>query len=119
MCSPGVKAARRAVPGSDRIVAQRVPRKSSAQELLLTRAEGLGAIRARANAAEMIVAVNSSGVAVAENDLNRVIAYARGRLRAHLGFEHGQHRCGSASGSRERAFFHPFFIARRARALIA
>lgn len=89
------------------------------RELLLTRAEGLGALRTRANASQMIVAVDSGGVAVAENDLNGVIAHGRGGLRAHLGLEHGQRRCRSTASGREGALFLAFFIARRARALVA
>ena len=51
-------------------------------------AEGLGAVRAGANTAEMIVAEDAGCVAVSKRDLNGVIANRRGRLRARLRLKH-------------------------------
>src|SRR5229473_4057285 len=56
--------------------------------------EGFRAVGAGADAAEMFVTVDARSVAVAERDLNRVIAYLRGRLRARLGLKHRQSCCG-------------------------
>jgi hypothetical protein len=54
-------------------------------------AEGFGAVAARANAAEMIVAVDAGGVAVSKADLDGIMAHLRGGLRPGFGLKHGQH----------------------------
>jgi hypothetical protein len=51
-------------------------------------AEGLGAVRAGTNTAEMIVAEDAGRVTVSKRDLNSVIADRGGRLRAGLRFKH-------------------------------
>ena len=53
-------------------------------------AEGFGAFSARADVAEMVVAVDAGGVSVREADLNGVTAYLRSGLGARLGLEHRQ-----------------------------
>src|ERR1700722_10851604 len=54
--------------------------------------KGRGAIGARADGAEVLVAEDAGVVAVVEIDLHGVIADLRGGLGANFGFEHGQGR---------------------------
>jgi len=54
--------------------------------------EGCGALGARADGAEVLVAEDAGIVAVVEIDLNCVISDLRGGLGANFGFEHGQGR---------------------------
>ena len=67
----------------------------------------------------MIVTENSSGVAVGERNLDRVVADGRGGLGARLGLEHGQG--GGRSGTRagKGALSYPLVIASGAGALVA
>src|SRR6266481_6180822 len=81
-------------------------------------AEGLGAVRAGADTAEMIVAEDSGCVAVGKRDLNGVVANRGGRLRARLRLKHRQR--GGGSGSRaDSALSYPFIIAGGAGTLFA
>src|SRR5260370_21135567 len=89
------------------------------KRLLPFRAEGIGGVRTGANAGEMIVAVDSGGVAVIESDLNGVIANDGGGLRSRFGLEHRQHRRRSAPGGGKHALLLALFVARGARALVA
>src|SRR6266849_1450868 len=82
-------------------------------------AEGVGAVSAGANAAEVIVAVNAGGVAVAEGDLNGVIADLRGGFRARLGLEHRESGGGDGTGTGKGALSYPLVIASGAGAFLA
>ena len=64
----------------------------------------------------MVVAVDSSGVAIGKSNLYRVVPHLRGGLRARLGLEHGKRRRRNQNGSRSRVriFFISRFVARRA-----
>ena len=53
------------------------------------RAKGFGAFRARADAAEVVVAINAGGMAVREAELNRVIAHLCDDCGLGLRLEHG------------------------------
>ena len=53
-------------------------------------AEGSGAFGAGTNVAEVIVAVDAGGVAIAEAELNGIVANDRGGLGARFGLEHGK-----------------------------
>ena len=55
-------------------------------------AEGLAAFGAGTDGAEVIVAVDTGGVAVVEGELDRVVADLRGGGGFGLGFEHGEER---------------------------
>ena len=64
-------------------------------ELRLTGSSGterFAALGAGADVAEMVVAVDASGMAVGEADLDGVAAYLRSGLCARLGLKHGQRR---------------------------
>jgi len=89
------------------------------ERLFPLRAESLGAVGTRANTAEMIVAVDSGGVAVVESDLNGVIADDGGGLRSRFRLEHRQHRRRSAPGGGKHALLLALFVAGGARALVA
>ena len=52
-------------------------------------AEGFGAFRAGADAAEMVVAINAGGMAIGKANLDCVVAYLRRSFGAGLGLEHG------------------------------
>src|SRR6266436_8357724 len=82
-------------------------------------AEGFGAVSAGANAAEVIVAVNAGGVAVAEGDLNGVIADLRGGFRARLGLEHRESGGGDGTGTGKGALSYPLVIASGTGAFLA
>jgi hypothetical protein len=60
-------------------------------------AEGFGAVGAGADAAEMVVAEDTGGVAVGEGDLDGVVAHCGSFLCAGFGLEHGQRRGRSES----------------------
>src|ERR1700676_2340821 len=53
--------------------------------------KGCGAIGARADSAEVLIAEDAGIVAVVEVNLHSVIADLGGGLGANFGFEHGQH----------------------------
>src|SRR5262244_3311933 len=55
-------------------------------------AKRFGALAARADAPQIVVAEDARGVAVGEIDLNRVIPHLRGALRARLWLIHGKRR---------------------------
>src|SRR5580704_7580749 len=82
-------------------------------------AERLGAGGAGADRAEMIVAIDARGVAVGEGDLNGVVADRGGGFGAGLGFEHGEHRGGGWTRSREGGLFPALIVTGGARALIS
>src|SRR6266481_2818125 len=82
-------------------------------------AEGLGAVRAGANTAEMIVAEDAGRVAVGKRDLNGVVANRGGRLRARLRFKHWQRSGGSGSSAGDSALSYPLIITGGAGALVA
>ena len=52
-------------------------------------AKFFGAFRARADAAQIVVAEDPGSVAVAKRDLDRIGPHGGGRFRACLGLEHG------------------------------
>ena len=56
------------------------------------RAESFCAFRAGADAAEMVVAIDTGGMAVGEAELNRVIAHLCGGVGPGLRLEHGKGR---------------------------
>ena len=64
-------------------------------------AKGFGAVGAGADAAEMVVTENAGGVAIAESDLDGVIAHGGSLLRARLGLKHRER--GRSDGSRNGA----------------
>jgi len=82
-------------------------------------AEGFGAVGAGADAAEMIVAVDAGCVAVAEGNLNGVIADLRGSLRARLGLEHRQRGSGGVTRAGRSALSDPLVIASGAGTFLA
>jgi len=53
------------------------------------RAKRFGALRARANRTQVIVAIDARRVAVVEADLDGIVADLSGGCRAELRFEHG------------------------------
>src|SRR5882762_9188366 len=81
--------------------------------------EGLGAVRAGADTAEMIVAEDASRVAVGKRDLNGVVANRGGRLRAGLRLKHRQRGGGSGSSAGDSALSYPLIIAGGAGTLVA
>src|SRR5882757_7079697 len=81
--------------------------------------EGLGAVRAGANTAEMIVAEDAGGVAVGKRDLNGVVANRGRRLRARLRLKHRQRGGGSGSSAGDSALSYPLIIAGGAGTLFA
>src|SRR6267142_2766024 len=81
--------------------------------------EGLGAVRAGANTAEMIVAEDASRVAVGKRDLNGVVANRGRRLRARLRLKHRQRGGRSGSSAGDSALSYPFIIAGGAGTLFA
>src|SRR5712671_4292383 len=81
--------------------------------------EGLGAVRAGANTAEMIVAEDAGRVAVGKRDLNGVVANRCRRLRARLRLEHRQRRSRSGSSGGDSALSYPLIIAGGAGTLFA
>ena len=82
-------------------------------------AEGLGAVRAGANTAEMIVAEDAGRVAVGKRDLNGVVANRGRRLRARLRLKHRQRGGGSGSSAGYSALSYPLIIAGGAGTLFA
>src|SRR5258708_5598839 len=83
------------------------------------RAEGFGALAAGADAAEVVVAEDSGGVAVGESDLYGVIAdFGRG-FGAGLSLEHRQRRGGSWPCGGKSELLDPLVIASGAGALVA
>src|SRR5437879_1897155 len=81
--------------------------------------ESAGAIRAGADASEVIIAEDAGGVAVGKGDLDGVIADGCGLLSASLGLKHGQGCRGSWRGTRKRGFSYSLVIARSARTFVA
>src|SRR6266403_1518988 len=82
-------------------------------------AEGLGAVGAGANTAEMIVAEDAGRVAVGKRDLNGVVANRRCRLGARLRLKHRQRGGGSGSSGGDSALSYPLIIAGGAGTLFA
>ena len=82
-------------------------------------AESLGAVRAGANTAEMIVAEDAGRVAVGKRDLNGVVANRGRRLRARLRLKHRQRGGGSGSSAGDSALSYPLIIAGGAGTLFA
>ncbi len=81
--------------------------------------EGLGAVRAGANTAEMIVAEDAGRVAVGKRDLNGVVANRGRRLRARLRLKHRQRGGGSGYSAGDSALSYPLIIAGGAGTLFA
>jgi hypothetical protein len=82
-------------------------------------AKGFGAFGAGADAAEVVVAEDSGGVAIGEGDLDGVITDCGGGLRARLGFEHWQGCCGGRPSGGESGFSDAFVVAGGAGTLFA
>ena len=74
---------------------------------------------AGADAAQVIVAVDAGGVAVGEGDLNGVVADGGSLLRARLGLEHRQSRCGGGVRASRSALSDPLVVASGTRAFFA
>src|SRR5260370_24519288 len=72
-----------------------------------------GAIGAGTDVAEVVVAIDAGGVAIAEADLNGVVAHLRAGLGARLWFDHRQNRrrCHSRRERLARLFFATLVIA--------
>jgi hypothetical protein len=81
-------------------------------------AECGGASRAGTDAAELVVAVDASGVTVVEGELDGVVPHRGGRARFYLWFEHGQCSGGLWSGTGEILFLFAFVLAGRAGAFV-
>src|SRR6266404_9751243 len=79
--------------------------------LPLAGAEGLGAVRAGANTAEVIVAEDAGRVAVGKRDLNGVVASRGRRVCARLRLEHRQRGGRSGYSVGDSAFSYPLIIA--------
>jgi hypothetical protein len=82
-------------------------------------AKGFGALGTGADRAEVIIAVDSGGVAVGEADLDGVVAHGGGGLRAGLGFEHRQRSRGCGARAGELALLFAIIVAGSARAFVA
>ena len=74
-------------------------------------AEGSGAFFARTERAKVIVAEDAAGVAIAEMDLDGVVADWGGRLRTGFGIVQGKERGGGEMGGRSGIFFGALVIA--------
>src|SRR5437879_1740479 len=95
-------------------------RTSGSKALLLSgRAEFLLALRARAQGAQVIVAVNAGAVAVAVADLDGVIPHGCRRLGARARLENWQRRRRRGNGRRECLLFLSLVVAGGAGAVFA
>jgi hypothetical protein len=81
--------------------------------------EGGGAFGAGAVSAEIVVAEDAGGMAIVEIDLDGVVAYLRGGLRARRGLVHGQERRGGEVHGSEIFFFGALVVAGGAGAVVA
>jgi hypothetical protein len=87
--------------------------------ITLGASKSLRAVSARADAAQMIVAEDTGGVAIGESDLDGVIAHGGSSLSPSLGLKHG--KCGRTdrASARMRALSDSFVIACGAWAFVA
>ena len=79
----------------------------------------MGAGGAGADGAEVIVTVDAGGVAVAEGELDGVVAYGVGGFGGGLRFEHGEGGGGGWACVGEGVFFFALVVAGGAGALVA
>src|SRR5580698_1825932 len=84
------------------------------------RAEFARAVGAGTNLAKMLIAVDSGRMAVAESDVDRVVADGVCGARCGLGFKHRQHGCRGRCGTRgcESLFAYTLVVAGCAWALV-
>jgi hypothetical protein len=82
-------------------------------------AKGFGTVGTRADAAQVIVAENTGGMAVGKRDLDGVVADRGCCLRARPRLEHRQSSCGRRARAGKGALSYPLVIASGAGAFVA